>query len=153
MKRTNGASARLIMATVLAPLAGSAIVFTGFVLWIGSQQPGSMTGLSEAYGFALCLGAMIGWPAMIILGLPAHAVILLSGQRRITAYMLLGAFSGIVASIIFFVIVGHGPLSDATGFLSLIGGLTGAASAMAFYLLRGPIGPLTLPPKPATSGE
>jgi len=139
---------RLIVAAILCgPLAGLAIITV--LLLIGGLMAAADGG-SAAFPFEVVLvgglyGAIIGWPMMLVFGLPAHAFLYRRKSHRVSAYVLAGALGGFLVSLL---AVGLGFL---TGFfgpdstLAMLGGwfsvllLISAVTASSFFwLIRRP---------------
>jgi hypothetical protein len=129
---------RLTTAVFVAPALGS--LGCALALAFATSCPGEFcnsAAFSLATAYGMSIGICLGIPAMILIGLPVHT--LLVGARRITLlpYALAGMPAGIGAAL---VLERFMPMSDATSvaMLAAIGAGTGAASAALFWLLRRP---------------
>lgn len=116
---------RLILATILAP-------FTT-VLAVSSVMLHSTSGFLAV---ALFGSVTVGWPAMLLLGLPLHGLLCSKDKRRWFYYALAGFLAGAIALFVFMLI------AEGTGrvhvYLLMIGAASGAVTAVLFHLIRGP---------------
>lgn len=149
---------RLIIATLLAPIVAAAIAAIVIGLPMGGAD--MMTACNEppydpcgapTFGDILqfvgtasviggMMGAAIGWPAMLIGGLPAHAYLTRRNQTHFWIYTALGAVIGSVAMIVYFAIVGDlmSLLVGDGGWLTISGPLSGGLAAGLFWFIRRP---------------
>lgn len=125
---------KTINAVLIAPLVGSSLTALPFVFYAASLY-GT---LSEALIFmvsAVIIGALIGWPAMLVFGLPLHWLICRMKLRYWFIYGILGALIGTLSSIIFFFILpGEGGYWF-NGLPFILGAPTGAISAIWFHIM------------------
>jgi hypothetical protein len=148
---------RLLVAAIFCgPLAGLAIITTLLLLGalMSAADGGSVSFPVEIVLVGALYGAIIGWPMMVVFGLPAHAFLYRRKSHRVSAYVLAGALGGLVASLI---AVGLGYLAGFFGpdsMLFALGGwfsvllLVSAVTASSFFwLIRRPDRDV---PRPAT---
>jgi len=91
-------------------------------------------------------GAIIGWPAMLVFGLPAHALLYRRKSHRIGGYLLAGVLAGFAGSLLLLgVLVLFGEIqyfsaSDLTGggMITLIFVLASVLAATVFWFIRRP---------------
>ncbi len=88
-----------------------------------------------ATGFML--GGVIGWPVMLALGLPAHAVLLRKTSAGIGWYSLAGGVIGAAAGGLR-LLQTSGVRFDAYPLYFGLGAVTGAMAAIVFWWLRRP---------------
>lgn len=129
---------RLSTAVFVAPAAGSlgcALALATVLSCPGEYCNAAAFGLATVYGMAI--GICLGIPAMVLIGLPAHTLLVLARRLTLLPYALAGIPAGIAAAL---VLERFMPIPDATGlaFLAAIGAGTGAVSAALFWLLRRP---------------
>ena len=152
---------RLFFATILCgPLAGMAVMgvigVVYFLLTFGSDMTSSVP--SAMLGAGL-LGAMIGWPAMLIFGLPAHALLYRRRSHRIGGYLLAGAILGLFASAVLGLLqmVGSpifgGAALMAGGVIALILLIASVAASSLFWWIRRPDRDVPSPDKLAATFE
>jgi|GEM_PF-4448025 len=142
---------RLILATILAPLLGTLVISGLWLLFIMDAPPFGSTSTwnpddigGPQYGwnfnglFALTLAGSIfvGWPAMLVLGLPLHGLLCHKDKRYWYTYAGAGATAGLVAMLILAIIL-DGIRSVPLFFLAS-GIAAGALTALLFHLIRGP---------------
>lgn len=92
--------ASLFMACILSPVIATAL---GAIVFFGDFGP------PGPYSFGLIgvamigggLGAIVGIPTMMLLGLPLHAYFQSRGMTGLTPYAIGGAFAGLLASLAF----------------------------------------------------
>jgi hypothetical protein len=72
-----------LIGSLISFAAGGSASFPASLIWLGA--------------FA---GALIGWPTMLFLGLPAHVILYRRKSRRASAYVLGGVFVGFIATLI-----------------------------------------------------
>lgn len=137
------AKGRLLAAIIAAPILGSLFTLLAFTLYILVSFPATegmtLAELAPFIRIGLICGAGIGWPAMLLFGLPMHRWICWRGVRHWFTYLALGAVAGTAASLIFFGALSGGDFVLASGLSLILGAPTGVASAFAFYLIRGPV--------------
>ena len=91
-------------------------------------------------------GAIIGWPAMLLLGLPAHSLLYRRKSHRIGGYLLAGVLAGFLASLILLLLLGGFGIfrsmtgADITGggFITLIVVFASVIAATVFWFIRRP---------------
>lgn len=123
---------RLAIATIVAPLLGAAsTAMIALPVVCGEEISCAPISFGFAAVFGGWFGLFIGLPAMVLLGLPIHALLV---KRRITAifvYAGAGALIGAAVSIFYFML-------KATAFWVALGAGAGATSAALFWLIRRP---------------
>jgi hypothetical protein len=155
---------RLFFACLLCgPLAGLAIMF--LIAVIGVAINASSGGIGSFPPALLASGAMfgaiIGWPAALVFGLPAHSLLYRRKSHRIGGYLLAGVLAGFAASaVIIFLLAGFGAFrfmtgADITGsgFIALIIVLASAGAAAIFWFIRRPDRDVMQPDKLAAMFE
>nr|WP_321512085.1 hypothetical protein [uncultured Hyphomonas sp.] len=148
---------RLALATLLSPIlaAGLAAAFLAtqiapelvFRVEIDSvtSRPATLPEImASLFGFGMLGGAFgifLGWPAMMIAGLPAHRWLVRKGRTDWLPYALTGLAAGTVTMLIYFLATGSlrdpSLLLDASPLLAT-GPLTGFLAASLFWLVRLP---------------
>jgi hypothetical protein len=92
---------RLFIAAVLCgPLSGLLIVLIISVIYLLMNLQFTSFFPFEVFLFAAMYGAGIGWPAMLLFGLPAHAFLYRRRSHKIGGYLLSGALLGILATVV-----------------------------------------------------
>lgn len=150
---------RLMLALFLSPVVAAAIAAIVIGLLMGSvdtmsacyeppYEPscgatnfGDMLQFVGAVSiFGGVMGGMIGWPAMLIGGLPVHAYLARKNQTRLWIYTVLGLIIGSLAMFAYFSVVGDliDLLTGEGGWLALSGPLSGGLAAGLFWLIRRP---------------
>ncbi len=140
---------RLILATIFAPLAG-ALFLTLFIALPSVFDDGF---LEAPFENTLFIGQIVvivmlffGWPTILAIGLPLHAVLCHKNMRHWASYAAVGAVAGLVPVLGFGLFAGeHIPLA-----LLGLGLVAGALTAVAFHLIRGPHLALTETTNPTT---
>lgn len=126
---------RLIVATLAAPLAGVFLV-TAMLFMLKGPWPYD-TMVEPFLGFTMVVVAtslLVGWPSMILFGLPVHRALYRNDKQNWTSYTLFGAISGILTSIIFLGLT-EDVFFTLRPHLLMLGAGTGALSAGVFYAL------------------
>ena len=139
---------RLILATILAPLIASILALLLMVA-VKSNATEAFDHITTLAIISLMLALLVGWPAMLIIGLPAHGVLCAKNMRRWYYYAIAGALGGMLAVLVFLIIAEGGanvPLS-----LLAIASISGGFAAVLFHLMRGPHLALTPPSNPGIS--
>jgi hypothetical protein len=157
---------RLLIASILCgPLAGLGIVgFIGLIAILMNAGSGFGTGgMLEVSMFlsGAVFGAGIGWPAMLVFGLPAHAFLYRRRSYRIGGYLLAGAILGLLAAAIIallqFTLSGDGgavaQVVMAGGMLTLMLMIASVGAASLFWAIRRPDRDVIPPEKLAASFE
>lgn len=139
---------RLILATIFAPLIVS-ILTVAFFMALESGEAQIIHNIRLVALISGLVSALIGWPAMLIIGLPAHGILCAKNMRRWYYYAIAGALTGIVAMVVFSLIA-EGRLNIPPLFLALAS-FGGAFAAVLFHFIRGPHLALTRAPNPAIS--
>ena len=131
---------RLILATIVSPAIGAflmVVVSTIFDQGVFDDPLGYL----EFIGAVAGVGTLVvGWPTMLIIGLPLHGWLCHKNKRHWARYAGLGAIGGLIPAFIFGMSDGAIPYQ----FL-LLGAATGSVTAMLFHFIRGPHLALTEP--------
>lgn len=136
---------RTLIAALLAGPVGTLVYVLGFTSWAVVTGGAQLNDLfvsplhmaRQTFEWAQ-LGAMVGWPAMLVGGLPAHAVFYALRLRAVWPYTLAGAAVGGIVSVAWIKLAfGSGMSGDMTGF-AITGAIVGAISATIFWLIRRP---------------
>jgi hypothetical protein len=134
MSATVDRSPRLLAGIVLAPL-------TPGILFLCISIFGR---IGEGL-WALKLSAMVGYPAMVVLGIPAYFVLRKLGWNRAWGYLLAGLIIGtIVAAVIFTpVVMNNLPLSANTSLapsaaIFMVAAVLGVLSGTVFWAIARP---------------
>lgn len=142
---------RLFAAGFAAPLLGGSACT--IVLSLLAMCPGqscdvvllSQVALAGAFG-----GLIVGIPAMLLFGMPAHAWLWSTGRKKIWHYAIAGVLVGVLTSgaiaALYVSPFGSGDLPFPR--LAIIGSGTGAVSAVVFWLIRRPDRDEPNPPTP-----
>jgi hypothetical protein len=146
---------RLILAVLFAPILAAGLVAAllamimvpdlVFQTEIGSAtyRPATVPEImASLFGFGAiggALGIVLGWPAMILGGLPVHAWLVRKGRTGWLPYALTGLGVGTFTMLIYFLATGS--LRDSSLLLDpspllLSGPLTGFLAASLFWLIR-----------------
>jgi hypothetical protein len=146
---------RLGFATALAPPAAGALlaiilgltVFNGQIFLVpSSADPNLMVGASiplifgnlfNAVTGGIILGALVGWPVMLILGLPVHALLLRKTPAKLWIYGAGGIVIGLAGGAFRYIQGRAHSANDLTQFLA-IGAVTGTLAAIIFWFARRP---------------
>lgn len=159
MRRPTRTEIRLIAAILVAPVIAAAIVAPLVALLLGVPSvyqdcyqppydqpcgtPGFASYLKTIAGTApvgAVMGAMIGWPAMLLVGLPIHSLLMRKTKSHVWTYAGLGIFAGTLAMFAYFAVVGG--LVELfmwdMSWIALSGPLTGALAATLFWMIRRP---------------
>ena len=136
---------RLILAALIAPMIGAFVTVTlATILDTGVLD--DLSGYFTFIGAGGGLGTLlVGWPTMLIVGLPLHVWLCQKNQRHWTRYGGLGALGGLVPVTVFGLFEGGFPIQ-----LVLLGVCAGALTAVLFHVIRGPHLALTEPANPTT---
>ena len=98
-------------------------------------------GYLEFLGTVVGVGTvLIGWPTMLIVGLPLHGWLCHKDQRHWARYAGFGAIGGLAPALAFGLFDGGGNIQ-----LLLIGLGVGSVTAVLFHFIRGPHLALTEP--------
>jgi len=153
---------RLFLAAILCgPIAGLAIIFIiGLITWLSNLRYGSSFFPLEYFFSGAVFGAGIGWPAMLLFGLPAHAFLYKRRSHKIGGYLLSGALLGVLATvaITLFATVGMRDLMGANllysgGIFGVILLLSSIGASSIFWWIRRPDRDVPSPEKLAAAFE
>ncbi|MGB2176951.1 MAG: hypothetical protein ACPH9E_03350 [Hyphomonas sp.] len=148
---------RLALATLLAPILAAGLSAALLAMVIAPElvfrveidsvtsRPATLPEImASLIGFGFLGGAFgifLGWPAMMIAGLPAHRWLVSKGRTDWLPYALIGLAAGTVTMLIYFLATGSlrdpSLLLDASPLLAT-GPLTGFLAASLFWLVRLP---------------
>ncbi len=128
---------RLIVAILVAPLLAG-LLFLAMSLFSGNAGEGL---------WALTISAAVGYPAMLVLGLPAHLLLRFLKWTNIFGYGLAGLLIGTVLSaILFSSVIAHNfslvpdpnkSLTPVTA-IAVLAVIVGAMSGIVFWLIARP---------------
>lgn len=150
-----------LAAIVCGPAAGTLIVLAiGLIGSLISVAAGGSASFPAALIWAgAFFGALIGWPTMLFLGLPAHAILYRRRSRKAGAYVLGGVFVGFLAALLalclyaFMGVVPGELFFAAVAPLVIICLLGSVLAAWLFWLIRRPDKDLLRPDKVAAMFE
>jgi len=137
MSAASSAGPRLLAGLVLAPLT------PGLTFLLLSAVEAN---LGEGF-WALRLSAIVGYPAMIVLGLPAHLLLRKFGSTGLWGYAVAGLLIGaIVAAVLFSSVIAnnfglaHDPTKSLTPSvaISILAAFLGMLSAVVFWAIARP---------------
>jgi len=130
---------RLFAAIIVTPILGAILTITAIEIY-SSGGGGTGSDYTELLRIAIVFGAVIGWPAMLVLGLPIHSLLCRFKARHWAAYAFLGAVVGAIAALIasHFIFGVNLRYLLLDSFVLIIGCPTGAFAATLFHLIRGP---------------
>ncbi|MEZ6023291.1 MAG: hypothetical protein R3C16_07765 [Hyphomonadaceae bacterium] len=90
---------RLAVAASAAPVSGTVLAALAMTSWMGCIDEvcfPATAGVGATYGgFA---GIVLGWPLMLMLGLPVHGWLLRHGRTAALAYLFVGAVIGVAGA-------------------------------------------------------
>jgi hypothetical protein len=148
---------RLILAVLFAPILAAGLVAALLAVIMvpdmvfetqidsATSQPATIPQImASLLGFGVfggALGLVLGWPAMILGGLPVHAWLMRKGRTGWLPYALTGLGVGTVTMLIYFLATGS--WRDPSGLLDggpllLSGPLTGFLAASLFWFIARP---------------
>ena len=131
---------RLILATIVSPAIGAFLMVVANTIFDQGVFDDPL-GYLEFIGTVAGVGTvLVGWPTMLIIGLPLHGWLCHKNKRHWGRYAGLGAIGGLIPAFIFG--MSDGVISYQ---LLLIGAATGSLTAILFHLIRGPHLALTPP--------
>ena len=131
---------RLILATIVSPAIGAFLVFVLLTIFDQGVFDDPL-GYLEFLGTVVGVGTvLIGWPTMLLIGLPLHGWLCHKNQRHWARYAGFGAIGGLVPALAFGLFDGGGNIQ-----LLLIGLGVGSVTAVLFHFIRGPHLALTEP--------
>lgn len=123
---------RLVAATLAAPLLGAAgAAMTALPAICGEEISCAPISFGFAALFGAWFGLFIGLPAMVLLGLPIHALLVKRRTTSVFAYAGAGAVVGAAVSLAYFTL-------QATAFWVALGAGAGALASAIFWLIRRP---------------
>lgn len=148
---------RLTLATLLAPILAAGLTAAVLALILvpdlvfqtetdsATYRPATLPEImASLFGFSViggALGVLLGWPAMILGGLPVHVWLVRKDRTDWLPYALIGLAVGTVTMLVYFLATGSlrdpSLLLDASPLL-LSGPLTGFLAASLFWLIRQP---------------
>lgn len=99
------------------------------------------------------IGGLLGWPVMMALGLPMHAVLLRTTAAKAWHYVAAGLTIGLAAGFLRYAMEGGTASTDDLIVLLAIGSVAGGLASLMFWLVRRPDRDATeykldLPPEP-----
>jgi hypothetical protein len=133
-----------LMALVLAFTVFNAQIFltpgpTGSGQMVGAGIPQIIGNLFQAVTGGLILGALIGWPVMLVVGLPAHALLLRKTPATVWIYLGAGAAAGLAGAAARLFSPQKTAMSNEQLLQILaIGAFAGTLTAFVFWYLRRP---------------
>jgi len=149
--------ARLVLATLIAPVTAAAIgcallamimapelVFQTEV-YSGEYRSATLREIATSlFGFSLIgasMGVLLGWPTMLVGGLPVHRWLVQKGRTGGLTYSLIGILVGTGTMLVYFLATGS--LRDPRGLIEfwpilLSGPVTGFLAAGLFWCIRRP---------------
>lgn len=86
----------------------------------------------------LMIGGIIGWPILLVFGMPVHAFLLRATSARAWVYIIAGAVLGAAAGAFRFLSSGGTANPDDLIPLLAVGAATGIFTVMIFWLVRRP---------------
>ncbi|MBL8537833.1 MAG: hypothetical protein JNM59_10565 [Hyphomonadaceae bacterium] len=128
---------RLIAATIVAPLLGGAVSGAAFVLITGGVTEISLHLARHGAVFGLVFGVLLGIPAMLLGGLPLHALFMRRRWRGVWIYGASAAGIGAIASA-GYAFFDFGPGITPILRFAVLGAGTGALCGLLFWLIRRP---------------
>lgn len=138
---------RLLLASFVAPFIGAFVgVCFNVIWWEFARGDATFSAQSSALSlliipiWVLYVGSLIGLPAMLMLGLPAHVLLYRIGWRNLVAYIASGALTGALAlSAILgsLYLISRAPIHGTNDVLPLALAI-GVATSTAFWLIRRP---------------
>ena len=146
-----------LAAILCGPLAGVVVLLVlgllSAAITVASGGLPSFPPIALFYGGLL--GAVIGWPAMLVFGVPTHVILYRRRSRKAGGYLLGGAICGIVMGVIIFgltrPITQPGMLN--IGPLAVVFLLGAVLASWLFWLIRRPDKDMPRPDKVAAMFE
>lgn len=86
----------------------------------------------------LMVGGLLGWPVMLGLGLPMHAVLIRKTPAKAWHYAVAGLAAGLVAGLLRYAMERSGAGMNDLILLLAIGGVAGAIASLMFWFVRRP---------------
>ncbi|MDP3738549.1 MAG: hypothetical protein Q8R02_14235 [Hyphomonadaceae bacterium] len=136
-----------LAAIACGPVAGLVLVLVIALMGAAlSAAQGDYTNIPlQALLSGAVLGAVIGWPFMLVFGLPAHRLLYKRGSRRAGGYLLAGVIAGFIIAILMslaFLPLGlwqtSGAYAGAAGVISLLCLFGSVLASWIFWLIRRP---------------
>jgi LytS/YehU family sensor histidine kinase len=84
------------------------------------------------------VGGLLGWPVMLGLGLPMHAVLIRKTPAKAWHYAIAGLAAGMIAGLLRYAMERGGAGTNDLIVLLAIGGVAGAIASLMFWLVRRP---------------
>jgi hypothetical protein len=137
---------RLAAAIVLGPIIG-AVVFAIILRLLSFPLTSPIATVVDIVAMALPLALGLGIPGMLILGLPAHSMLVKAGQRSLLMYAIAGLIAGVFVACLFLCSVwlydvgsdSPGQLTSDHLFTVLLFAIPlGGLSAAIFWVIRRP---------------
>ena len=136
---------RLAVAACLAPVLGCVVTAVALGFWFLTAAPEyeHRPSLASTFGFAayggLIAGLVLGWPTMIVAGLPTHAALWRRARTTPLPYAIAGALVGLLpAAVLEMLMVGARAEPQHWAFALALGAATGVVCALLFWLIRRP---------------
>lgn len=139
---------RLLFAALLCgPMAGAVVLEIIAAIALLMNPSGGVSGAAivQILMSGGLMGAVIGWPTMLLFGLPAHVFLYRRKSHRISAYVLAGTLAGFAASA---ALLGlgfwagmFGPSSmfgPEVGYLAVVVLIGAVTASSLFWLIRRP---------------
>ena len=150
-----------LAAIACGPAAGTLIVLTIgiFGSLISIAAGGSASFPAQLIWAGAFAGALLGWPTMLLFGLPAHVILYRRKSRKVGAYLLGGVFVGFLAALLalgLYAVTGFVPgefLFATLGPLVVICLLGSVLASWLFWLIRRPDKDVLRPDKVAAMFE
>jgi LytS/YehU family sensor histidine kinase len=86
----------------------------------------------------LMVGGLLGWPVMLVIGLPMHAALIRKTTAKAWHYAVAGLAAGLIAGLLRFAMERGGARMNDLIVLLAIGGVAGAIAALVFWSVRRP---------------
>ncbi|MGE0596500.1 MAG: hypothetical protein AB7P07_09040 [Hyphomonadaceae bacterium] len=136
---------RLILGVSVAPLIGCVLITLAGGLWYLvpesdlARRPSFVSVMGPALYAGFAGGILVGWPTMLLAGLPTHGWLLQSHRSAAPIYAAAGAAVGLLPAMILGLLLLQGRGTMETWLvLTGVGLVTGAVSAVLFWLIRRP---------------
>jgi hypothetical protein len=106
---------------------------------IGAGIPQILVNLFNAVSGGLILGALIGWPVMLVLGMPAHALLIRKTPATVWIYVAAGCAAGLAGSAARLLSSRTTTMTGEQLLQALaIGAFAGTLTAFVFWFIRRP---------------
>jgi LytS/YehU family sensor histidine kinase len=86
----------------------------------------------------LMVGGLLGWPVMLAIGLPMHAVLIRKTPAKAWHYAVAGLAAGLLAGLLRYAMERGGAGTNDLIILLAIGGVAGAVASLMFWFIRRP---------------